>query len=165
MNNNLVKIALLIIVIIVAAVIYNAVRKGDMSPAVVSPDQLLRMETGELNDNDLVVVTLEDNLYHLSGCSHISGHTDIMTFSKAREKGYVLCPNCIRIGESSDTYDERVEFKSSSPTEPDIVVVTAGDSLYHNPDCDWIGRGARRMSTENAIKKGFHPCPQCIDEE
>jgi len=165
MNNNLVKIALLIIVIIVAALIYNAARKGEMSPAVVSPDQLLRMETGGLNDNDLVVVTLDDNLYHLSGCSHISGSTNIMALRKARVSGVVLCPNCIHIGESSDTYDERVEFKSRDITEPDIVVVTAGDSLYHHPDCDWIGRGARRMSTENAIKKGFHPCPQCIDEE
>lgn len=49
--------------------------------------------------------------------------------------------------------------------DPKLVVVTYGDSLYHDPSCSWAGSKSRRMSTVKAVELGFHPCSQCIEED
>ncbi|NQT33713.1 hypothetical protein HQ587_00875 [bacterium] len=67
--------------------------------------------------------------------------------------------------ESSITYQKARKVQTGEIIEPEMVKVTIGDSLYHNPSCDWIGHGAKKMTLENAIKRGFCPCSQCIEEE
>ena len=67
--------------------------------------------------------------------------------------------------ESSITYQKARKVQTGEIIEPKMVRVTIGDSLYHNPNCDWIGHGSKRMTLENAIKRGFYPCSQCIEEE
>ncbi|MFH0765197.1 MAG: hypothetical protein V2A61_02120 [Calditrichota bacterium] len=48
---------------------------------------------------------------------------------------------------------------------PDVVAVTFGDSLFHDPSCAWVGSDSRRMSRKAAIEKFFQPCPQCVGGE
>ncbi len=67
--------------------------------------------------------------------------------------------------DTSASYKRTVEVETGTIIEPVMVKVTFGDSLYHKPDCDWAGSDAKRMTLENAIKKGFQPCPQCMGEE
>ena len=49
--------------------------------------------------------------------------------------------------------------------EPQVVKVTYGDGLYHNPNCTWVGSDSRQMSLSRAIELGFKPCPFCIEEQ
>lgn len=67
--------------------------------------------------------------------------------------------------ESSITYQKAQKIETGEIIEPKMVIVTIGDSLYHNPSCDWIGHGSKKMTLENAINRGFYPCTQCIEVE
>ena len=57
------------------------------------------------------------------------------------------------------------EASSGTLVDPEILVVTLDDSLYHEPDCAWIGRESRRIPRKIAVDRGFRPCPQCINDE
>ena len=71
----------------------------------------------------------------------------------------------VRNPEESESYMRTQKVATGEIITPETVRVTLGDSLYHKPECDWIGRGSKLMSLENAIKRGFYPCPYCIEEE
>ena len=49
--------------------------------------------------------------------------------------------------------------------EPDIVVVSMEDSLYHLPRCGWKGDNPIYMLPDSVIVKGFSPCPHCFLDE
>jgi hypothetical protein len=62
------------------------------------------------------------------------------------------------------TDESKPEVVLNKVADPEVVAITLGDSLYHQPECSWIGSGAKRTSRKNAIEMGFHPCPYCIAE-
>ena len=66
-----------------------------------------------------------------------------------------------------DILSGRITFEDAADdTEnPDIMIVTEGDKLFHRRDCSWIGSERRRMSRAKAEAAGYKPCPQCIGEE
>jgi hypothetical protein len=46
------------------------------------------------------------------------------------------------------------------------VYVTQNGKKYHTADCRWVkGRETVKMSEDEAIKKGYQPCGQCIEKE
>ena len=49
--------------------------------------------------------------------------------------------------------------------EPEIVVVSMEDSLYHLPNCGWKGYNPVYMLPDSVIVKGFSPCPHCFLDE
>ena len=62
------------------------------------------------------------------------------------------------------TDEHKPEAVLDRVADPDVVSLTLGDSLYHDPECSWIGSGARRTSLKNAVERGFQPCPYCRGE-
>jgi membrane protein implicated in regulation of membrane protease activity len=67
--------------------------------------------------------------------------------------------------ETSLTYKHKMEVERGEIVTPKVVKVTVGDSLYHDLDCDWAGKTARKMKLDDAVELGFYPCPQCMAEE
>ena len=68
---------------------------------------------------------------------------------------------------SDDEIIENIQNRMLDPhsqVEPEMVTVTIGDSLYHKPDCEWIGSLSEKMTLRKAKSLGFHPCPDCIRE-
>ena len=98
MGNKFLNLAaLLILIIVVGLVVFNAVRKEakDLKPMVMSPSELERRESGTLSEEDFVIVTMTDSRYHRKGCSYISGPTEKMIYKVAVESGAQPCPYCI----------------------------------------------------------------------
>jgi len=63
------------------------------------------------------------------------------------------------------TDESKPEVVLDKVSNPDVVTITLGDSLYHQPECSWIGSGAKRTTRENAVERGFQACPYCIGTE
>ena len=55
--------------------------------------------------------------------------------------------------------------KTADGYEPDVIVVSIEDSLFHLTYCGWKGDNAKYMSPKDAVMKGFKPCPHCFGEE
>lgn len=64
-----------------------------------------------------------------------------------------------------DLTEHQKTIDPSSLIEPQLVKVTFGDSLYHQPTCTWVGSDSRQMSLSKAIETGFKPCPFCIEDD
>ncbi len=45
---------------------------------------------------------------------------------------------------------------------PPLVAVTAEGKLYHDPDCAFIHGPILRVSSAEAIAKGYTPCTHCL---
>ena len=54
-----------------------------------------RFSDGDLDPTANVIVTLNDNICHLSGCIEIKGPTETMKYGAAIGKGIKPCPVCI----------------------------------------------------------------------
>jgi hypothetical protein len=54
-----------------------------------------KSETRALTDDDQVIITLEDGLYHRQGCERISGSTERVTFKMAKGRDVSPCPYCL----------------------------------------------------------------------
>ncbi len=68
--------------------------------------------------------------------------------------------------ETDDEFVTAIQNRPSSPgsvVEPDMVKVTFGDSLYHDPSCSWIGKTSKKMTLEKAENLEFEPCSQCVE--
>ncbi len=66
-----------------------------MKPLVTSPEEFEQLGTDELMDMDMVIVTFNDNLYHVEGCPHIIGPHEKMIYKAAVKSGAKPCPYCI----------------------------------------------------------------------
>ncbi len=42
------------------------------------------------------------------------------------------------------------------------VAVTAQGKLFHDPSCRYIHGKAEMMSTPEAVRRGYTPCPRCL---
>ncbi|MDP8240273.1 MAG: hypothetical protein P9X24_14380 [Candidatus Hatepunaea meridiana] len=49
--------------------------------------------------------------------------------------------------------------------EPEVVVVSLSDSLYHLAHCGWKGDSVKYMYARDVIPAGFKPCPHCFGDE
>ncbi len=96
-NRALNVIALLVLIAIVGFLVWGAVKKEsrDMKPLVMSPEEFEQLETDELMDTDMVVITFNDNLYHVEGCPHIIGPHEKIILKAAVKSGAKPCPYCI----------------------------------------------------------------------
>ncbi|MBT3231611.1 MAG: hypothetical protein HN356_02245 [Calditrichaeota bacterium] len=71
-----------------------------------------------------------------------------------------------QIEETDDEFVSAIQNRPSNPgsiVEPDMVKVTYGDSLYHDPSCSWIGKKSKKMTLEKAENLAFEPCSQCVE--
>lgn len=59
----------------------------------------------------------------------------------------------------------KMKVVTANGFEPEIVVVSMEDSLYHLPDCGWKGDNPVYMLPDSVIVKGFSPCPHCFLDE
>jgi hypothetical protein len=42
------------------------------------------------------------------------------------------------------------------------VAVTAKGKLFHDPSCRYIHGKAEMMSAQEAVRRGYTPCPRCL---
>ena len=96
-NRTLNLIALLVLIIVVGFVVFSAVKKETviMKPIVMSPEELEKLETNALADDDFVIITLDNDRYHRENCSHISGPTEKAIHRVAVDRGAQPCLYCI----------------------------------------------------------------------
>ncbi len=100
-NRTLNIIALLILVAVVGFVVFNLVNKATRSieTAVANHEDFQPVEISELMDMDMVIVTFDDNLYHVKGCPRVRGPSEKMILRAAVRSGAQPCPYCIIEGE------------------------------------------------------------------
>jgi hypothetical protein len=96
-NRTLNLVALLILILVVGFVVFSAVKKeaGKMKPMVMSPEELEKLETNALADDDFVIITLTNDRFHIERCPHISGPTEKVIHRVAVDRGAQPCPYCI----------------------------------------------------------------------
>ncbi len=83
--------------ILIVVQIFHVVKR-EARPPVMSPAVLKKIEIGQIPDDFEVVVTIDNNRYHLPGCKEIYGVTEKIEFRAARSKGVHPCPYCISKG-------------------------------------------------------------------
>ncbi len=44
------------------------------------------------------------------------------------------------------------------------VAVTAQGKLFHDPSCRYIHGKAEMMSAQEAVRRGYTPCPRCLSK-
>jgi hypothetical protein len=84
MSKYLLWIVLGIIAVAVVYLAFNYVKK-EAQPTVMSPAQLDEM-TRAFSDEDMVVITLDDEVYHKPHCRRIRGATEKVILRLARER-------------------------------------------------------------------------------
>ncbi|NQU04556.1 MAG: hypothetical protein HQ568_00575 [Calditrichaeota bacterium] len=60
-----------------------------------------------------------------------------------------------------------VVVRTADGYEPSVVVISMDDidSLYHLSYCGWKGETIKYISPEDAVEKGYKPCPHCFGDE
>ena len=83
-----------VIAVVIFVLAFNYVREK-AKPLVMSPAELQQMETGALKADDMVVITMDDNLYHRPGCPKIRGVSERTSYETALRKEVHPCPYCV----------------------------------------------------------------------
>jgi hypothetical protein len=61
--------------------------------------------------------------------------------------------------------ERKIVIKTADGYEPSVVVISEGDSLYHLSYCGWKGEIITYINPEEAVMKGYKPCPHCFGDE
>ena len=91
------KYTILIIIgifgVLLFVVAFNAVKRN-FRPLAMTADEIKTQVTENAIGVEIVIATMNDNLYHVPGCPHASGPCEKIAFSLARERGLEPCPYC-----------------------------------------------------------------------
>ena len=87
-----------VIMVVILVLVFKSV-KENARPLAMTPDEIESAMKANLTEDDLVLLSMNDNYYHRKVCSHINGPTEKVVLYLAEEKGGKPCPYCIDVEE------------------------------------------------------------------
>ena len=101
MGKYLILIVLGIIGVVIIVLLMKCA-KENFRPLAMSPEEIeqeLRQAIREaLRDDDMVVVSMNNDMFHRPGCTKITGITEKITYEAALNRDLKPCPHCIGDG-------------------------------------------------------------------